>query len=76
MLENIESYRDNLVLRTTLTSRDRRAERFINRVGYCSALRMPDVLALNLYRGMWLENAYMPRNVQKDPEARLTWNKG
>ncbi len=50
------------------------AERFIERVGFCSAMTDCRRPGPSLYIGVCgRRDAYMPRNVQKDPESRLTW---
>lgn len=50
------------------------AERFIESVGFCSAMTDSRRPGPSLYIAVCgRRDAYMPRNVQKDPEARLTW---
>jgi len=50
------------------------AERFIERVGFCSALTDCRRPGPSLYIAVCgRRDAYMPRNVQKDPESRLAW---
>ncbi|MCM3870204.1 MAG: hypothetical protein ND895_05840 [Pyrinomonadaceae bacterium] len=50
------------------------AERFIHQVGFCSAMTDCRRPGPSLYIGVCgRRDAYMPRNVQKDPESRLTW---
>jgi hypothetical protein len=51
------------------------AERFIEDVGFCSALTDVRRPGASLYIAVCgRRDAHMPRNVQKDPESRLTWN--
>ncbi len=51
------------------------AERFIERVGFCSALTDCRRPGPSLYIAVCgRRDAYMPRNVQKDPESRLAWS--
>lgn len=51
------------------------AERFIERVGFCSALTDCRRAGPSLYIAVCgRRDAYMPRNVQKDPESRLAWS--
>jgi hypothetical protein len=74
--EVVEAYRDSVWHRE---SKDRiedalSAERFIERVGFCSALTDCRRPGPSLYIAVCgRRDAYMPRNVQKDPEARLAW---
>lgn len=50
------------------------AERFIEHVGFCSAMTDCRRPGPSLYIAVCgRRDAYMPRNVQKDPESRLTW---
>lgn len=50
------------------------AERFIDSVGFCSALTDTRRPGPSLYVAVCgRRDAHMPRNVQKDPEARLAW---
>ena len=50
------------------------AERFIEAVGFCAALTDSRRPGPSLYIAVCgRRDAHMPRNVQKDPEARLTW---
>jgi hypothetical protein len=74
--EDIESYRD----RSWRRDADCRiedvyeAERFIDEVGFCSALTDSRRPGPSLYIGVCgRRDAHSPRNVQKDPESRLTW---
>jgi hypothetical protein len=51
------------------------AEHFIDRVGFCSAMTDARRPGPSLYIAVCgRRDAHMPRNVQKDPESRLTWN--
>jgi hypothetical protein len=51
------------------------AERFIDSVGFCSAMTDARRPGPSLYIAVCgRRDAHMPRNVQKDPESRLTWN--
>ena len=74
--EDIEAYRD----RNWRRDPERRvenvyeAERFIDEVGFCSALtdaRRPGPSLFVAVCGR--RDAHSPRNVQKDPESNLTW---
>lgn len=50
------------------------AEAFIEQVGFCSALTDRRRPGASLYIAVCgRRDAHMPRNVQKDPESRLTW---
>jgi hypothetical protein len=50
------------------------AERFIDRVGFCSALTDSRRPGPSLYIAVCgRRDAHTPRNVQKDPETRLAW---
>lgn len=50
------------------------AERFIQEVGFCSALTDSRRAGPSLYIAVCgRRDAHMPRNVQKDPEASQTW---
>src|SRR5436190_6069835 len=75
--EEIESYRD----RTWRRDPENRvedvyaAERFIEAVGFCSALTDSRRPGPSLYVAVCgRRDAHSPRNVQKDPESRLAWN--
>lgn len=51
------------------------AERFIDEVGFCSALTDSRRPGPSLYIAVCgRRDAHTPRNVQKDPESRLAWN--
>jgi hypothetical protein len=50
------------------------AERFVEEVGFCSAMTDSRRPGPSLYVAVCgRRDAHMPRNVQKDPESRLTW---
>jgi hypothetical protein len=50
------------------------AERFVEEVGFCEALTDSRRPGPSLYVAVCgRRDAHMPRNVQKDPESRLTW---
>jgi len=75
--EEIELHRD----RTWRRDPERRiedvyeAERFIEQVGFCSALTDSRRPGPSLYVAVCgRRDAHSPRNVQKDPESRLAWN--
>ena len=75
--ENVETYRDQMWRRDTELRIEnvRDAEEFIEAVGFCAALtdiRRPGPSLFLAVCGR--RDAQMPRNVQKDPEARLAWN--
>src|SRR5918912_877984 len=74
--EEIEAYRD----RTWRREPDARvedavgAERFVEDVGFCAAMTDARRPGPSLYIAVCgRRDAYMPRNVQKDPESSLTW---
>jgi len=74
--EVIEAYRDRTWCRDPeLRIEDApAAEAFIERVGFCAALTDSRRPGPSLYIAVCgRRDAHMPRNVQKDPEARLTW---
>jgi hypothetical protein len=74
--EEIESYRDRFWCREPeLRIEDPvAAERLINSVGFCSAMTDSRRPGPSLYIAVCgRRDAHMPRNVQKDPESRLTW---
>lgn len=74
--EFIETYRDlswrrdpELRIETELD-----AERFVDEVGFCGGLTDARRPGPSLYLAVCgRRDAHMPRNVQKDPEARLAW---
>ncbi len=74
--EEIESYRDrNWCREPELRIEDPlAAERFIDRVGFCSAMTDSRRPGPSLYIAVCgRRDAHLPRNVQKDPETSLTW---
>ena len=74
--EEIESYRDRLWRREPDLRIEEAlaAERFIEAVGFCSALTDSRRPGPSLYIAVCgRRDAHMPRNVQKDPESSLTW---
>jgi len=74
--EVIEVYRDRIWHREAESRIEDAlsAERFIERVGFCSAMTDCRRPGPSLYIGVCgRRDAYMPRNVQKDPESRLAW---
>jgi len=74
--EEIEEYRDHHWRRegTRLVETAFDAERFIEAVGFASCLTDSRRPGASLYVAVCgRRDAVMPRNVQKDPEASLTW---
>jgi hypothetical protein len=74
--EEIENYRDHSWCREPeLRIEDvLAAERFIERVGFCSGLTDSRRPGPSLYVGVCgRRDAHSPRNVQKDPETSLAW---
>ncbi len=74
--EEVETYRDRMWRRETdLRIEDvAEAERFIEDVGFCTALTDIRRPGPSLYLAVCgRRDAQMPRNVQKDPEANLAW---
>jgi hypothetical protein len=74
--ELIESYRDRSWFRDPELRIEEvsAAERFIERVGYCSALTDSRRPGPSLYIAVCgRRDAHTPRNVQKDPESSLAW---
>jgi len=74
--EEFESHRDRLWRREpeSLVEDVYAAERFIDSVGFCAAMtdsRRPGPSLFIAVCGR--RDAHLPRNVQKDPESRLTW---
>ena len=74
--EAIEAYRDQTWRRAAdlrvETAVD--AERLIEAAGFCAAMTDARRGGPSLYIGVCgRRDAFMPRNVQKDPEASLTW---
>jgi len=75
--EEIEAYRDRTWRRTPESRIENAAEveRFVERVGFCSALTDARRLGPSLYIAVCgRRDAFMPRHVQKDPEANLAWH--
>jgi hypothetical protein len=74
--EEIEEYRDKMWRREEESRVENAldAERFIEGVGFCNALTDVRRGGPSLYIAVCgRRDAYMPRNVQKDPEASLSW---
>lgn len=74
--DEIESYRDRLWRREPelRIEESLAAERFIDAVGFCSAMTDSRRPGPSLYIAVCgRRDAHMPRNVQKDPESSLTW---
>ena len=74
--DDIESYRDHYWCREPeLRIEDPlAAERFIDRVGFCSTMTDSRRPGPSLYIAVCgRRDAHLPRNVQKDPESHLTW---
>lgn len=74
--EEIENYRDRTWRRLPeLAIEDStEAERFIQSLGFCSTLTDARRPGPSLYIAVCgRRDAYMPRNVQKDPESSLAW---
>jgi hypothetical protein len=74
--EEMESYRDRLWCREPELRIEEAlaAERFIDNVGFCSAMTDSRRPGPSLYIAVCgRRDAHMPRNVQKDPESSLTW---
>ena len=74
--EEIESYRDRLWCRDPELRIEEvlAAERFIDRLGFCSALTDSRRSGPSLYIAVCgRRDAHTPRNVQKDPEMSLAW---
>jgi len=75
--EEIESYRDRSWRREPELRIEEAlgAERFIDAVGFCSAMTDARRPGPSLYIAVCgRRDAHMPRNVQKDPESNLTWH--
>jgi hypothetical protein len=75
--QEIENYRDRSWCREDELRIEEvlAAEKLIDRVGFCAALtdaRRPGPSLFIAVCGR--RDAYMPRNVQKDPESSLTWS--
>jgi hypothetical protein len=74
--EEIENYRDQMWCREPELRIEEglTAERFIERVGFCSALTDSRRPGPSLYIAVCgRRDAHSPRNVQKDPETSLAW---
>ena len=74
--EEIEIYRDRTWHREPELRIEEvgAAERFVDRLGFCSALTDSRRPGPSLYIAVCgRRDAHMPRNVQKDPESRLAW---
>src|SRR5678810_192606 len=74
--EDIEVHRDRMSRRDPENRVEDvyTAERFIEEVGFCEALADSRRPGPSLYIAVCgRRDAHMPRNVQKDPESRLTW---
>jgi hypothetical protein len=74
--EKIESYRDRFWCRDPELRIEEvsAAERFIDRLGFCSALTDSRRSGPSLYIAVCgRRDAHTPRNVQKDPESSLAW---
>jgi hypothetical protein len=74
--EEIEAYRDLMWQRDEAarveTAAD--AERLVERIGFCAAMTDARRPGPSLYVAVCgRRDAFMPRNVQKDPESSLTW---
>ena len=74
--EEIENYRDRMWRRTPelRVETAAEAERFIDSIGFCSTMTDARRPGPSLYIAVCgRRDAFMPRNVQKDPESNLTW---
>ena len=74
--ESIEAFRDRSWRREAENRIEDclAAEAFIEEVGFCSALTDSRRPGASLYIAVCgRRDAHLPRNVQKDPESRLTW---
>jgi hypothetical protein len=74
--EAIEALRDQSWRRDAVSRIEDRAaaESFIEEVGFCNALTDRRHAGPSLYIAVCgRRDAHLPRNVQKDPECRLTW---
>ncbi len=72
----IEAYRDRMWQREpeARVETAAEAERLIERVGFCAAMTDARRPGPSLYVAVCgRRDAFMPRNVQKDPESSLTW---
>src|SRR3990170_4570700 len=76
LAEHVEAYRDRMWRREPELRVENAfmAEQFINDVGFCGALTDVRRPGPSLYIAVCgRRDAHMPRNVQKDPEASVTW---
>ncbi|MDQ3817644.1 MAG: hypothetical protein M3362_08135 [Acidobacteriota bacterium] len=74
--EEVEAYRDRMWRREPEARVEDAAgaERFVEEVGFCSAMTDARRSGPSLYIAVCgRRDAHMPRNVQKDPESSLTW---
>jgi hypothetical protein len=74
--EEIENYRDQTWRRMPelRIETGAEAERFIEKIGFCSTMTDARRPGPSLYIAVCgRRDAFMPRNVQKDPESNLTW---
>lgn len=74
--EEVESYRDRMWRRTPELRVETalEAEQLVESAGFCAALTDARRGGPSLYIAVCgRRDAYMPRNVQKDPEASLAW---
>ena len=74
--EGVETLRDQAWRRDAVNKIEDRAaaESFIEDVGFCNALTDRRTAGPSLYIAVCgRRDAHLPRNVQKDPECRLTW---
>lgn len=75
--EEAEVFRDNTWRRTPESRIETavEAERFVESLGFCSTLTDARRPGPSLYVAVCgRRDAFMPRNVQKDPEANLAWH--
>ena len=76
LLEEVEAYRDHTWRRTPELHVETaiEAEQLIESAGFCAAMTDARRGGPSLYVAVCgRRDAYMPRNVQKDPEASLAW---
>jgi hypothetical protein len=72
----VEAYRDHIWQRepAALVETATDAERLIERIGFCATMTDARRPGPSLYIAVCgRRDAFMPRNVQKDPESSLTW---
>jgi hypothetical protein len=75
--EDVEAFRDHTWRRTPELRIETaaEAERFVESIGFCSTLTDSRRPGPSLYVAVCgRRDAFMPRNVQKDPEANLAWH--